>query len=195
MSNDSIWHVIDRFLAAPALLLEFGRWATMLFAPPYKDGTPQVSNTVCALYFIALLLAVYFYSQSQRAQQQLDRDGFVVWHTLWHCYPILASAIMLVDYYSKPKTKRNNPNKLLNTTTLHWFLNTNTNNKNSNVGGTIRTSNRMSTSSLTGTFSIVSKNNDMGNHNNNNNNNNNNNTHDGTYQHKHNHKRNHTKSL
>jgi hypothetical protein len=89
MNNDSMFHVLDRLTAAPAMMLEMGKLATMAF-----HGERPVTM---ALYALAILMALYAFGQSQVAQAKVDRDGFVLWHTLWHMYPILAIAIVLAD--------------------------------------------------------------------------------------------------
>jgi hypothetical protein len=89
MSNDSIFHVLDRATAAPAMLLEIGKLATMVYY-----GERRIT---LVLYFLATSFALFSYAQSQLAQSMVDREAFVLWHTMWHMYPILASVIIAVD--------------------------------------------------------------------------------------------------
>lgn len=84
-----MFHVLDRLTATPAMMLEMWKLATMAF-----HGERPFTM---ALYVIAILMALYTFGQSQLAQANVDRDGFVLWHTLWHMYPIVATLIVLMD--------------------------------------------------------------------------------------------------
>ena len=55
--------------------------------------------TLVILYGVAIGWAVFAFVQSTIAQSDLDRDGFIFWHTMWHLYPLMASAIALFDFY------------------------------------------------------------------------------------------------
>ena len=92
MSNDSIVHVLDRITATPAMGLEVGKLVSMLYHG--DDGRLTV-----ILYLSAIFMALYSFGQSQLAQQTVNRDAFVLWHTLWHLYPIVASIIIAMDHH------------------------------------------------------------------------------------------------
>jgi hypothetical protein len=91
LSGDSYWHVADRLLACPAMALELWKYAILLQNQTYLLGTRLA-------YGMALIGAVYCFLKSQQAQENLDRDMFILWHTCWHLYPLIASGIILFDY-------------------------------------------------------------------------------------------------
>jgi hypothetical protein len=91
MNNDSIVHVLDRLTATPAVMLEIGKLATMA-----RHGERPLTMT---LYGMSILLALFAFGQSQVAQANVDRDGFVLWHTIWHMYPVVAMGIILIDVH------------------------------------------------------------------------------------------------
>jgi hypothetical protein len=91
MSDESIVHVLDRAMATPAAVLEVTRMFAYL--------TNDVSGSIIAATLATSLASMYCFCQSAKAQAELDRDGFVVWHYFWHCYPLAASLIVLADSY------------------------------------------------------------------------------------------------
>ena len=115
MSNDSIVHVLDRITATPAMGLEVGKLVTMIYHG--EEGRLTV-----ILYVSAIFMALYSFGQSQIAQQNVNQDAFVVWHTLWHLYPIAASIIVIMDWHvfssftihCETKSLRNNNNNSSN---------------------------------------------------------------------------------
>ena len=90
MTNDSIWHSVDRLLATPLLLLEMWKVYAM-----YRHVRPI--TFVC--YSSALAVAVAAFVRSQEAQTSYDTAGFVLWHSVWHVYPLAAAAIMACDMW------------------------------------------------------------------------------------------------
>jgi hypothetical protein len=76
MNHDSIYHVIDRFVAVPAMSLEI--WKVVCL---WRYGSHV---TTAAIYTVFTITAVYAFLQSQHAQSIQDVDGFVMWHNLWH---------------------------------------------------------------------------------------------------------------
>jgi predicted membrane channel-forming protein YqfA (hemolysin III family) len=93
MTQDSYWHVADRLLACPAMMLEMTKFAIVCCG---KTDTPLVTRIT---YGTALLVACVCFCLSQEAQGRLDRDAFVLWHNAWHLYPLIGSVIMLLDFY------------------------------------------------------------------------------------------------
>ena len=122
MEHDSYWHAIDRCLAFPLLLSEVLRFLLQC-QHTYKDciyrlyyshknsnrnsnATITNKSTANAMHPLlvlmwgwCLLFAVFSFGQSTKAQAILDRDGFVLWHTAWHLYPVLASINAAIDFY------------------------------------------------------------------------------------------------
>jgi hypothetical protein len=91
MSDDSVFHVLDRMGAVPAAGLEVFR----LVAYIYNGVSTRIILTTACLE----VLASSCYIQSTLAQAVLDRDAFVMWHYLWHMYPILASIVIWIEYF------------------------------------------------------------------------------------------------
>ena len=116
MSDDSVWHVADRCLALALTLLEVWRlielWQhdfhhTTRYRPlqlvrSYSSGElaqrVAVVSYYCLLYTLALVGALASFLASSQAQAELDRDGFVFWHSMWHLYPIAVSLLTLYDW-------------------------------------------------------------------------------------------------
>ena len=90
MTNDTIFHAVDRFIACPMLLLELGKIATMF---------PHVRTSTFSLYLASIIFAVYSFLKSSNAQDVYDEDDFVFWHNCWHIYPLLVSVIMGFDFF------------------------------------------------------------------------------------------------
>jgi hypothetical protein len=91
MTDESIFHVLDRGMATPAAILEVTRMGAYL--------TNDVAHSIIAATLVTALTSIYCFCQSAKAQAELNRDGFVVWHYLWHCYPLAASLVVLTEYY------------------------------------------------------------------------------------------------
>lgn len=93
MTDESIIHVMDRAMATPAAVMEGCR--VMAY----------VANNVSSLMIFATIvvemIAIYCFLQSAKAQADLHRDNFVFWHFSWHCYPLLASLLVVADFYQR----------------------------------------------------------------------------------------------
>ena len=134
MTHDSYWHVVDRCLALPLMATEVVKFLLMCrhsFLHYYDYNYPNNNNnnntcqsqpqqhphestietmamhpTLVVTYGVAIGLAVFSFVQSTVAQSNLDRDAFMFWHTVWHLYPLVASAIVLFDFYACHGWKR-----------------------------------------------------------------------------------------
>lgn len=91
MTDESIFHFLDRAMATPAAVLEVTRIGAYL--------ANKVAPSIIAATLVTALTSIYCFCQSAKAQAELDRDGFVVWHYLWHCYPLAASLVVLTENY------------------------------------------------------------------------------------------------
>jgi hypothetical protein len=90
MTNDSLWHAIDRFLALFNLGMTF--WKISMF---YKYSRPsRFFSEITSLTF-ALVCFIF----SQDAQECQDKESFVFFHNLWHCYPFLCIIMHTFDEY------------------------------------------------------------------------------------------------
>lgn len=90
MTNISSWHTIDRFLACNMMSLELVKLLTMR---SYTRPFVYILNLTCCG------VAIFCFLKSQKSQQTLDGDGFVFWHCGWHCYPISASVVHLLEHF------------------------------------------------------------------------------------------------
>ena len=82
MHKDSTYHVYDRILANPLMFLQLIK---TLLTVLYSKQHILLSTCEITSFFSA---GVLFYL-SQAAQSQIDLDGFIFWHCLWHCYPLI----------------------------------------------------------------------------------------------------------
>ena len=106
MTNNSPWHLIDRFLACLLMSFEIVKLITM---------RPYTRPAVYAMYLTSTAIAMGCFMKSQESQKLLDRDGFIFWHCGWHCYPLLGAAVVGLEkwiisqygeYHSFEKTKK-----------------------------------------------------------------------------------------
>ena len=93
MTDDSILHVLDRAMATPAAAMEACRIMAYL--------TNNVSSLVILATVAVELTAVYCFVQSAKAQADVHRDNFVFWHFCWHCYPLVASLLVVSEFYQR----------------------------------------------------------------------------------------------
>lgn len=92
MTKDSYWHVADRCLAVPLVVVELLRVAVMAY---HRGKQPKLLLSMV----LSLVFAGASFACSQKAQAILDHSGFIFWHNCWHLYPLLGSAIALYDFY------------------------------------------------------------------------------------------------
>lgn len=88
MTNISVWHPIDRCLACILMSMELVKMLVM---------RPYTRPIIYILYLTCSGVAIFCFLKSQEAQNNLDADGFVFWHSGWHCYPITGSVVHLLD--------------------------------------------------------------------------------------------------
>lgn len=90
MTNISVWHVIDRFSACIMMLLELVKLVTM---------RPYTRPAIYILYLISCGIAMFCFLKGQESLKLLSEDGFIFWHSGWHCYPIIASIVHLLEIF------------------------------------------------------------------------------------------------
>lgn len=90
MTEISSWHVIDRFTACMMMSLELVK---LIIIRPYTRPIIYI------LYLTTLVVAICCFLQGQEALKTMNEDGFVFWHSGWHCYPITGSIVHTLDYY------------------------------------------------------------------------------------------------
>jgi hypothetical protein len=76
MDQDSVFHILDRFVAVPLMTLELWKVACLWRYAPH--------GFVTLLYTLSTLSALYCFLQSQQAQSLQDVKGFITWHNRWH---------------------------------------------------------------------------------------------------------------
>lgn len=102
MTDESIWHNIDRVMACFLFSLECTKLVVMC---------PHTRPMIYASYLACFSIAVFCFMGSQAAQVSMDPDGFIWWHNGWHCYPILATSTRLVEMYLESCGERCRPSK------------------------------------------------------------------------------------
>ncbi len=90
MTNDSIFHVIDRFMANINLSIQIWRVCAL-----YHYARPGVFY--CQLG--AITFAIFCFMNSQDAQIDKDADAFIFWHNFWHTFPFFGIIIECYDYF------------------------------------------------------------------------------------------------
>ena len=88
MTNVSLWHTVDRFVACVMMSLEI---AKMIALRPYTRPLMYL------VYLCCVGGAAFCFLKSQGAQQTLDADGFVFWHNGWHLYPIVQTVVYMIE--------------------------------------------------------------------------------------------------
>lgn len=90
MTNDSPFHVIDRFIAVALVFLEVLRIVT---------SASYVNSSTLVLSVMAFMLAMFSFMNSQISQNKECTSGFIFWHALWHIYPFLVASIVIFDKF------------------------------------------------------------------------------------------------
>merc|ERR1719384_1177496 len=108
MSEDSLFHVIDRCMATTAVLMEVLRQITFI-----QSSLVSRSPLVAAASAVVFLFGIYCFCQSSIAQKNMNRDAFVLWHFLWHKCPLVASVILLVDHKLAQQYEKDAPHSTM----------------------------------------------------------------------------------
>lgn len=90
LTNDSIYHVLDRSFACINVFFECGKMLCI-----YNN----VGFEICCCYFANLSFGLFCFMNSQDAQMNSSPDLFIFWHTLWHVYPLIYTVIRIVELY------------------------------------------------------------------------------------------------
>jgi len=90
MTNDSIYHVIDRFMAVINSFFYVTKFATYFW-----HG--RTSTAVCQI--AALIVTMLCFMKSQKAQIMQNPDDFCLWHTMWHIGPLIGTVIDSVEVF------------------------------------------------------------------------------------------------
>ena len=76
MQHDSMYHVLDRFLAIPLMIMEVWKISCL-----WKYAAPRQTAVIATVLNV---VAVYCFLQSQHAQSKFDVEEFILWHNRWH---------------------------------------------------------------------------------------------------------------
>jgi hypothetical protein len=87
-TKENFVHVIDRFSAIPGVVMELWKLRHMI---------PHSKLITTVIYSFNLGLALTAFLQSQHYQSEHDVNGFLIWHSIWHLYPLVCSVIMSMD--------------------------------------------------------------------------------------------------
>lgn len=90
LTNDSIYHVLDRSFACINLFFECGKMLCV-----YNN----VGFEIFCCYFANLSFGLFCFMNSQDAQMNSSPDLFIFWHTLWHVYPLIYTVIRIVELH------------------------------------------------------------------------------------------------
>jgi len=90
LTNDSIYHVLDRSFACINLFFECGKMLCI-----YNN----VGFEIFCCYFANLSFGLFCFMNSQDAQMNSSPDLFIFWHTLWHVYPLIYTVIRIVELH------------------------------------------------------------------------------------------------
>jgi hypothetical protein len=74
LNKASRWHVVDRTLATANIVAA----ASNILRVSYTEA-----SACCGVTIVALLL----FHRSRLSTLLLDLDGYIFWHTMWHCVP------------------------------------------------------------------------------------------------------------
>ena len=91
MTDNSPWHVIDRFTACMMMSLEVLK---LIIIRPYTRPIIYI------LYLSTLAVALACFLQGQEALKTMNEADFIFWHSGWHCYPITGIIVHTLDYYT-----------------------------------------------------------------------------------------------
>lgn len=107
MAYDSIYHVIDRFVAVINVFFYVLKIATCFW---------HARPSVVACEFVGLAFTITCFMKSQKAQIMQNTDDFCLWHSIWHFMPLLSNVVDLVEilFFEKRDSSKSNSN--VNTT-------------------------------------------------------------------------------
>jgi hypothetical protein len=91
MTDNSPWHVIDRFTACMMMSLEVLK---LIIIRPYTRPIIYI------LYLSTLAVALACFLQGQEALKTMNEADFIFWHSGWHCYPITGIIVHTLDYFT-----------------------------------------------------------------------------------------------
>jgi hypothetical protein len=94
MTDNSPWHVIDRFTACMMMSLEVLK---LIIIRPYTRPIIYI------LYLSTLAVALACFLQGQEALKTMNEADFIFWHSGWHCYPITGIIVHTLDDKQKEK--------------------------------------------------------------------------------------------
>mmetsp|Transcript_29861 Transcript_29861/g.68511 ORF Transcript_29861/g.68511 Transcript_29861/m.68511 type:complete len:262 (-) Transcript_29861:317-1102(-) len=88
MTNDSIFHVVDRFLASVMAILECIKIISLF------HYVRPITFIACSVSFAC---TIGCFMNSQISQSNHDATGFIFWHNAWHMYPVVSTVIFSTE--------------------------------------------------------------------------------------------------
>lgn len=104
LTEDSVYTVVDRFMATFNMVLELWKILLMVWYNNGGVGSGSRRPSTIVLYILLTIGAVISIMNSQHAQRMVDRDQFIFWHSIWHLYPLFGSIIIGMDHYTSTNT-------------------------------------------------------------------------------------------
>ena len=86
----SPWHATDRVFAS-ILMMACGPILALRLA----IGSVTIPRTLRNAWALAVTLGLACKALSGRASRKAQLDAYLLWHTLWHCLPVLSSAFLV----------------------------------------------------------------------------------------------------
>ena len=86
----SPWHATDRIFAS-VLMAACGPILALRLA----IGSVTIPRTLRNAWALAVTLGLACKALSGRASRKAQLDAYLLWHTLWHCLPVLSSAFLV----------------------------------------------------------------------------------------------------
>lgn len=90
MTNDSIYHIIDRIVAHICFAFYIYRLAVL---------SRHTTRTIAVMQSLTLALALTFFTKSRKAQMMDDPANFCFWHNMWHTAPLITEFVDFVEVF------------------------------------------------------------------------------------------------
>jgi len=99
MTNDSIYHVIDRFMAVFNLFFYVSKLTTYFW---------HARTSIFACQVVTIIGTILCFMKSQKAQIMQNPDDFCLWHSMWHMGPLVSTVIDSIEVFILEKRDSSN---------------------------------------------------------------------------------------
>ena len=86
----SPWHATDRVFASVLMMM-----CGPILALRLAIGSVTIPRALRNAWALAVTLGLTCKALSGRASRKGRLDAYLLWHTLWHCLPVLSSAFLV----------------------------------------------------------------------------------------------------